>query len=118
MSDLIERLRDASLDHNAWRWGWLGEAIDELNRLRAELERERMRLAACGTAALGYFYGCHEDYKSASLDDVLRLVERCKRAEAERDALRREVELLRQYGNKDCTAMADAALRGKEQSNG
>jgi hypothetical protein len=40
-----------------------------------------------------------------------------KSTEPERDALRREVELLRQYGKKDRTAMADAAMRGKEQSN-
>ena len=38
----------------------------------------------------------------------------------QRDALRaelaeakREIEVLRQYGNKDCTAMADAALEAK-----
>lgn len=31
-------------------------------------------------------------------------------ARAEANALRREVETLRRYGNKDCTAMADAAL--------
>ena len=48
-----------------------------------ELERERMRLAGCGVAALGYFDGCHDDYKSASLDDVLRLVESEKAARAE-----------------------------------
>ncbi len=41
--------------------------------LRKELERERIRLAACGSAALGYYEGCKDEYKSASLDDVLRL---------------------------------------------
>lgn len=41
--------------------------------LENELERERLRLAACGVAALGYFNGCHPDYDSASLQDVLRL---------------------------------------------
>lgn len=46
---------------------------DELQKLRDELERERMRLAGCGVAALGYFDGCHPDYDSASLQDVLRL---------------------------------------------
>lgn len=45
----------------------------------ADAERERMRLAACGVAALGYFNGCADEYRSASLDDVLRL-----RAENER----------------------------------
>jgi hypothetical protein len=46
-----------------------------IDRLEKELERERRRLAACGTAALGYFDGCKDEYKSASLDDVLRLRE-------------------------------------------
>jgi hypothetical protein len=32
-----------------------------------------MRLAACSTAALGYFTDCHPDYLSASLQDVLSL---------------------------------------------
>jgi hypothetical protein len=50
-----------------------------IKELEAELDRERHRLAACGVAAFGYFDGCHDDYKSASLDDVLRL-------RAERDA--------------------------------
>jgi hypothetical protein len=36
--------------------------------LEDELERERMRLAA-----LGYFDNCAEEYKSASLSDVLTL---------------------------------------------
>lgn len=41
-----------------------------------ELERERMRLAAVGVAALegATWNGCHEDYGSASLNDVLKLV--------------------------------------------
>lgn len=45
--------------------------------LRAELETERMRLAGCGVAALGYFDGCADAYKSASLSDVLRLRADC-----------------------------------------
>ena len=51
----------------------------------AELDRERMRLAACGVAALGYFNGCEDVYRSASLEDVLKL-------RAERDALRKDAE--------------------------
>jgi hypothetical protein len=54
-----------------------------------ELERERVRLAACGCAALGYFDGCHEDYKSASLDDVLSLRAKCNEL---REAARAVVE--------------------------
>ncbi|HGW4420722.1 TPA: hypothetical protein ACNIEI_001715 [Pseudomonas aeruginosa] len=48
--------------------------------LEAELETERMRLAACGTAALGYFDGCADAYKSASLSDVLQLRADCDSA--------------------------------------
>ena len=55
--------------------------IDDMTRpfrqriaaLEEDLERERMRLAACSTAALGYFDTCHDDYRSAALDDVLAL---------------------------------------------
>ena len=42
--------------------------------LEHALEVESMRLAACGTAALGYFDGCAGEYKSGSLDDVLKLL--------------------------------------------
>ena len=66
----------------------------EIERLKAELERERMRLAACGTAALGYFEGCHEDYKSASLDDVLRLREDLQRERTARLVLMEAIEFL------------------------
>lgn len=46
-----------------------------IKELEAELDRERIRLAACGSAALGYFEGCKDVYRSASLDDVLCLRE-------------------------------------------
>lgn len=46
-----------------------------VHRLQDELERERMRLAGCSVAALGYFKGCSPEYDSASLQDVLRLYE-------------------------------------------
>lgn len=49
------------------------EQGDEVRRLREALETERQRLAACGVAALGYFDGCADEYKSASLSDVLSL---------------------------------------------
>jgi hypothetical protein len=46
----------------------------EVERLRAECERERMRLAACGVAANGgTVEGMDPAYDSASLQDVLRL---------------------------------------------
>lgn len=50
--------------------------------LREELETERMRLAGCGVAALGYFDGCADAYKSASLSDVLSLREKYDAAQA------------------------------------
>ena len=59
----------------------------QLKEANDELEVERMRLAGCSVAALGYFDGCDDKYKSASLDDVLSLYEQLK----ERDALLDEV---------------------------
>lgn len=50
--------------------------------VRNELERERMRLAAVGTAALGYFEGCCPEYESATLHDVLRLYNRLRDVQA------------------------------------
>lgn len=61
------------------------EAVDhleaEVTKLRAELETERMRLAACGVVALANTpesakaaRDMHPDYRSASCDDVARMV--------------------------------------------
>ncbi|EMP0914935.1 hypothetical protein RZM60_004240, partial [Pseudomonas aeruginosa] len=58
-------------------------ALVRVAELEAELETERMRLSACATAALGYFDGCADAYKSASLSDVLRLRGDCDAALAE-----------------------------------
>ena len=49
--------------------------IEQNKALEADLETERLRLAACGVAALGYFDGCKDEYRSASLEDTLRLYE-------------------------------------------
>jgi hypothetical protein len=68
----------------------LERAIDRIEKLEAELERERMRLAGCGVAALGYFEGCRDDYKSASLDDVLRLKASCDELSSAKKALEAE----------------------------
>ncbi len=59
----------------------------EIERLTAELEVERLRLAVCGTAALGYFEDCAPEYRSASLDDVFQLRANLQTAEDLRDSL-------------------------------
>ena len=73
--------------------------------LRAELETERMRLAGCGVAALGYFDGCADAYKSASLSDVLRLRADCDAALAEVAGLRSLLNSLLCYVERDIDRM-------------
>ena len=79
---LLENVRDANrgANTNADALQIMSTEVNELSRKNAELEKnleiERMRLAGCGTAALGYFDGkCSDDYWSASLKDVLTLRE-------------------------------------------
>lgn len=56
-----------------------------VKELEAQLERERMRLACCGVAALfdteefleRTKTNIHDDYQSCSLNDVIRRVEEC-----------------------------------------
>ncbi len=66
----------------------------EVRRLNAELERERMRLAACGVVAMAdtpesaaQAREMRDEYRSASCDDVARRVDECMTLRAERDAL-------------------------------
>ena len=66
----------------------------ELEGLNAELERERMRLAACGVVAMAdtpesaaKAQEMRDEYRSASCDDVARRVDECMTLRAERDAL-------------------------------
>lgn len=65
--------------------------------LRAELETERMRLVGCGVAALGYFDGCADAYKSASLSDVLRFRADCDAALARVAELERPLDATHYY---------------------
>lgn len=65
-------------------------AFADAARHRAELERERLRLAACGAVAMSDTpesaaknRDMHEDYKSASCDDVARRVDECIRLRAD-----------------------------------
>ena len=92
-ADEIERLR-ASLEEaeaecfEQARLNGMGSEREaalmaKLEMSERELERERMRLAACGVAALGYFNGCAKEYTSASLDDVLSLRAKIEAVEAQ-----------------------------------
>lgn len=98
MSDITDRLKElahAAADKN---WGEFSmrvpadhardadlvllAASKEITSLRAELERERMRLAACGVVAMANTpesaaraRDIHPDYRSASCDDVARAVD-------------------------------------------
>ena len=74
--------------------------IDRLKKAESELERERMRLAACGVVALAdtpesaaQAREMRDEYRSASCDDVARRVDECMTLRAERDALGYEVPL-------------------------
>lgn len=80
-----------------------------------ELEVERQRLAACGVAALGYFDGCADEYRSASLDDVLRLRARLAACERVVKAAIRETSADDAYMEvmenlKDCFQKPDQSL--------
>ena len=70
------------------------ESNAEVERLRAELETERMSLVACSVIALANTpesaasaRGIHPDYRSASCDDVARAVDREIALRAENEAL-------------------------------
>ena len=69
----------------------------EWQHFSEELETERLRLAACGVAALGYFEGCKDEYRSASLEDTLRLYESYKEATRQRDEAMQDAEKWRNY---------------------
>jgi len=56
--------------------------VERIKALEADLEREIIRLAACGSAALGYFEDCKDEYRSASLGDVLHLRDKLAKADA------------------------------------
>jgi hypothetical protein len=42
---------------------------------------------------------------------AIKMQDRAEQAEAALAEAKREIDYLRRYGNKDCTAMADAAMR-------
>lgn len=76
--------------------------IDRLKNAESELERERMRLTACGVVAMAdtpesaaKAREMRDEYRSASCDDVARRVDECMTLRAERDALTRDAERYR-----------------------
>lgn len=103
--DENERLR-SELEHANKR---VSEHVERAEKAEAEVERERMRLAACGAVALANTRGSaaearqmHDDYRSASCDDVASAVdremaarERAEKAEAACTQMRAECEGLR-----------------------
>ena len=78
------------------------ELRGEIERLRAELETERMRLVACSVIALANTpesaasaRGMHPDYQSPYCDDVARAVDREIALRAELEECRRGAERYR-----------------------
>lgn len=72
--------------------------LNEAKFANIKLERLQSELAACRKER-------DELIKLGQLNIGKRIL-----VESENDSLRREIEVLRQYGNKDCTAMADEVL--------
>ena len=76
-------IRNASVREYMLHWETRTRNAEvEVEKLRAELETERMRLAACGVVAMANTpesakaaRDMHPDYKSASCDDVARMVD-------------------------------------------
>ena len=81
-------------------------ALDEIERIQKDLDIERMRLAACGVAALGWFDGCVDEYRSATLTDTLALVENNAALRKEAAALRARLSAL------DCRQVGDVGEVG------
>ena len=90
----------------------------EWRNLRAELERERLRLAACGVVALANTADSaekarmmHDDYRSASCDDVARAVDCQMELRAALTAVM-NYPGIREYVGGQISGIADAALMG------
>lgn len=66
MSDIVERLRRAQLNHDELRFGWLAEAADEIDRLRGALEECANDLE--GELAAKYPLEIRNQYPSVAAD--------------------------------------------------
>jgi hypothetical protein len=98
------------------------EAADRIEHLEAELERERMRLVACGVVALANTpesatraREMHPDYRSASLDDVIRAVDEEMRLRAELAAVRELMNCYNLGGWTDALAPMQRALKAEAE---
>ena len=96
----------------------LQQSITELER---ELERERIRLAACGVVALANTVESAKkaramlpEYESASCDDVARAVDKQMQLEQQRDELVEKIRDMEQ--DRDC--LYEAALLDKHGVRG
>jgi hypothetical protein len=116
--EAVKRLREAPV------WHLVTDYIDtltaELAAAREELDRERMRLAACGvvanantpqTAAAARAFP--DEYRSASCDDVARIVDSEMQLRADRDRLAACVERVRGVSRFD-VADSDGAYEQAE----
>lgn len=98
-------------------------AADEIERMRTELERERIRLAACGVVAgantsesAAKARSMLKDYRSASCDDIAAAVDREMALRAEIGALRTRLEINPTYPY-DGIACRDETIKQQNQKN-
>jgi hypothetical protein len=87
------------------------EAERERDELRDELETMRLRLAACGVAALtnteesrrAQMIDISNPYYSASYQDVLNAVEREMKLRADNATLRKRLEPIEEWWDRNCS---------------
>ena len=94
--ELLDRLEAAEKERD-WNAERLEDAVEELTALRAELETERMRLAACGVVALSNTPDSAKqardmlpEYWSASCGDVARTVDENIKLRAKVEAMEKQ----------------------------
>lgn len=126
MHDIVNQVVDKTMaEREALNKLMLMKLTEELNATKAELERERVRLAATGVAAMGAVavgeFKPGDYAHSASLDDVLRFREKHEKAKKDianlasisaNDPASKTDEYLRGMANG--IAVADAAVNDKE----
>ena len=130
-AELIERLNiKAGVMENGERIAWgsdtalMREAADALEladkritELEAELERERMRLVACGVVAMAdtpdnakEARKMHPDYESAACSDVARRVDECIELRSKLAVAREALRDIRNYATSEAyMSVIDAA---------